>query len=673
MGFMKKYFSLSACLVTVSAGVMLALFFHQAALHFSPGQSPMFSFTERIAYGYGEVCGDGEKEVSEGCDDGDTSSGDGCSASCTVESGYSCTGTTPSVCVEVCGNAVKTTSEGCDDGDTTSGDGCSASCAVETGYSCTGTAPSSCETTCGDGVKAGAEACDDGDTSSSDGCSASCEVESGYSCAGTAPSVCQTGCGDDIVAGTEECDPGAEGETALCNNDCTNVSCGDSKINASAGETCDAGSSNSTTGACSPSCLKTYCGDGILQSPNGNGQSELCEPTLSATCQNSCTFGQGIGTTNYTPVAASSSSASARLAPPATCGNGVLDLSKGEECDQGRFNGLSPLCDRWCRSQFCGDNVVQKQNGEECEPARADDGTYTVLQCGQTCTVPTCNANGFCGGGCKWLFLPACTQPVPPAPVLETSSSASSVSSFNDVQNTIATGIEDVTGPLSGDMQSSSAISIQPLIIPVPSSSSTASSFSSASSSSVPLVSEPAAFCGDGILNNDEECDRGMSDNELGNGCTPTCKVSICGNMSLEPGEECDDGKRNSRSQPDSCSTLCLLPRCGDGIVDPAFGELCDTGTNNSAYTPGACRLNCVPAYCGDFIKDPLEQCDNGPDGSAFCTPFCTLTAEAASADGLHSAAPSGDNSTPLLVFLLMQLLIFVYKLDRMLRRRYHR
>jgi cysteine-rich repeat protein/YVTN family beta-propeller protein len=43
------------------------------------------------------VCGDGVVTFPEECDDSNTASGDGCSATCTVESGWTCTGS-PSVC-----------------------------------------------------------------------------------------------------------------------------------------------------------------------------------------------------------------------------------------------------------------------------------------------------------------------------------------------------------------------------------------------------------------------------------------------------------------------------------------------------------------------------------------------------------------------------------------------
>ncbi|HVY40286.1 MAG TPA: LamG-like jellyroll fold domain-containing protein, partial [Polyangia bacterium] len=88
-----------------------------------------------------------------------------------------------------CGDGTKTAGEGCDDGNFTNGDGCSSGCAIETGYSCAGTTPSVCSTVCSDSVVAGSEGCDDGNLMNGDGCSSTCTVESLYHCSGS-PSVC---------------------------------------------------------------------------------------------------------------------------------------------------------------------------------------------------------------------------------------------------------------------------------------------------------------------------------------------------------------------------------------------------------------------------------------------------------------------------------------------------
>lgn len=52
--------------------------------------------TYDISFGFG-TCGDGVLDSIEQCDDGNTTASDGCSATCTVESTYSCAGS-PSVC-----------------------------------------------------------------------------------------------------------------------------------------------------------------------------------------------------------------------------------------------------------------------------------------------------------------------------------------------------------------------------------------------------------------------------------------------------------------------------------------------------------------------------------------------------------------------------------------------
>lgn len=77
------------------------------------------------------VCGDSTVNVGEGCDDGGFVPNDGCSASCTVEQGYTCTGTPLSTCTFTCGNGSVSGSEQCDDGNTTNGDTCSAVCLYE--------------------------------------------------------------------------------------------------------------------------------------------------------------------------------------------------------------------------------------------------------------------------------------------------------------------------------------------------------------------------------------------------------------------------------------------------------------------------------------------------------------------------------------------------------------
>ena len=178
-----------------------------------------------------EECGNGVIEAGELCDDGtgDPNSmvdGDGCSVTCTIESGWVCTGQ-PSVCHEVvCGDGAVEGDEQCDDGtgdpnSMVDGDGCAADCTVETGWSCVGE-PSTCGAAeCGDGYPVGTEECDDRDTNDGDGCSSTCTVEQYWACDDGAPSFCDGICGDGKIRGLEECDDGDADAGDGCSATCT--------------------------------------------------------------------------------------------------------------------------------------------------------------------------------------------------------------------------------------------------------------------------------------------------------------------------------------------------------------------------------------------------------------------------------------------------------------------
>src|SRR5262249_789213 len=207
----------------------------------------------------GIACGNGAPETGEECDDGNVTPGDGCSDTCTVETGWFCTGA-PSMCAPICGDDLVTGAEQCDDGNTTAGAGCSATCTVEPGFSCMGN-PSACVAICGDGLVVDGEGCDDGNTGAGDGCSATCTVEEGWNCAGE-PSMCAPICGDGLVRGSEACDEGvANGTLPSC--------CAATCQFKAAGTTCDDGNACTTrhTGAGGSTCVGGAPRDGAAHTP----------------------------------------------------------------------------------------------------------------------------------------------------------------------------------------------------------------------------------------------------------------------------------------------------------------------------------------------------------------------------------------------------------------------
>jgi cysteine-rich repeat protein len=179
--------------------------------------------------------------LCEDCEDGNTQAGDGCSASCLVEAGWYCNG---SSCTQAaCPNGVpECQSDGqgnylceeCDDSNGVAGDGCSPTCTAEAGYNCWS---GSCyAVACNDGVyecfsdgNGGyqCEDCEDGNLQSGDGCSATCVTEAGYDCSS---GICRrVECGNGVIecssdgAGNftcEECDDGNTAAGDGCGSDC---------------------------------------------------------------------------------------------------------------------------------------------------------------------------------------------------------------------------------------------------------------------------------------------------------------------------------------------------------------------------------------------------------------------------------------------------------------------
>jgi hypothetical protein len=121
----------------------------------------------------------------------------------------------------------------------------------------------------------------------------------------------------------------------------------------------------------------------------------------------------------------------------------------------------------------------------------------------------------------------------------------------------------------------------------------------------------------------------------------------FCGNGTLEQEEECDDGQQNSDTVPDACRSDCVSASCGDGVKDT--GEECDDGQQNSDTAADACRSDCVSASCGDGVKDTGEECDDGDsnddDTPQGCSTTCTINPPDTESDAGPSGAGTGGDA----------------------------
>lgn len=130
----------------------------------------------------------------------------------------------------------------------------------------------------------------------------------------------------------------------------------------------------------------------------------------------------------------------------------------------------------------------------------------------------------------------------------------------------------------------------------------------------------PESVCGDGLVEDSEECDDG--DDADDDACTNACKLATCGDGIVGPGEACDDGNDDEVD----CTSTCALPTCGDGIVQAP--EACDAGGETAE-----CNGNCTQSMCGDGTPNTSagESCDPGGE-TAECDTDCS---EPACGDGV--------------------------------------
>jgi cysteine-rich repeat protein len=182
-------------------------------------------------------------------------------------------------------------------------------------------------------------------------------------------------CGNGAIDPGELCD---WADDPSCRKDCLKLAvCGDNMLDAFAGEQCDDGNTVAADG-CSPTCQIEACGNGVLD------PGEACDDGNNVSgdsCSSDCRSNE-------------------------TCGNGIIDVVNGEQCDEGAANSNAPnaLCRTDCKPARCGDGIVDTAAGEYCDGAPpalvqcTDYGfDYGRIGCSPQCSpgFPHCGFMGF--------------------------------------------------------------------------------------------------------------------------------------------------------------------------------------------------------------------------------------------------------------------------------------
>jgi cysteine-rich repeat protein len=360
-------------------------------------------------------------------------------------------------------------------------------------------------------------------------------------------------------------------------------------------------------------------------------------------CNHLCKVDTVLSSTSSSAFSTSSYSTSSVVSANPYCGNGRLEGS--EECEQGVSGCPSGFtCDRFlCRC------AVTSSSTAAIAARPASSSARTVFICGDRIQDPgeECESGLPCPGGAFCTTACRCVQ-----------------SSFSS---------EDTWYPAAS---SSSEFSFSSFAF------SSEESFFSFAFSSEESSSSSGPLCGNGVLDDEELCDRNYPCPE-GMVCDVDCQcglfvtqesssalslsdsspTALCGNGIVESTEQCDDG---NISFMDGCLSSCAVepgyacagepsncfPVCGDGIqISP---EECDDGnltdgdgcssicTIEYAAAPSSSSIPIITSVCGNGIIEEGEQCDDGNTASEDgCTVACTIELIVASSSSIESSVSS--------------------------------
>ncbi len=393
--------------------------------------------------------------------------------------------------------------------------------------------------------------------------------------------------------------------------------CGDQTVDPN--ETCDPpGDQQPPNGnQCRDDC--TFCGDGIVD------DFEMCDDGNADDldgCRNDCsvpTCGDGIvdpGETCELPGDPAGSNDNECRDDCTVCGDGVTDPS--EQCDDGNTDDLDG-CRNNCTEPVCGDGTVDP--GETCEPP-GDPAGALGNDCRDDCTVcgdGETNGNEECDDGNNENFdscrndcsLPTCGDDIlDPGEFCDPPGEPAGANDADCRDDCTVCGDGVVNGnEVCDDGNSDDDDGCRnSCVLPfcgdeILDEGETCDPPDSKVGPNQNTCRDQCNYCGDGLINGDEACDDGNSIDD--DECSNACRLAGCGDGVVEGDETCDPPGDPAGQNGNECRNDCTV--CGDGQVNG--GEFCDDA--NTDDTDG-CRNDCSEPVCGDGIVDPGEECDDG-------------------------------------------------------------
>ena len=238
----------------------------------------------------------------------------------------------------------------------------------------------------------------------------------------------------------------------------------------------------------------------------------------------------------------------------ARCGDGVVQSSLGEECDEGDYVDFN-ACTLDCRLARCGDGILQK--GEPCDDGNMDD----TDACTSTC------AKARCGDGIVQQGVEACDD-------------GNEDNSDHCLSNcAVAICGDGATHEGVEDCDDGNGIETDGC-----------------------LSACVAASCGDGLVHAGvEACDDGNADDT--DHCLSDCALASCGDGVVHAGvEACDDGNSDDG---DGCSVSCEAEESSPALLVPNGSVQVLSGSVPALTNPNAWTVEL-------WVKWPEENSQSG-------------------------------------------------------------